>query len=709
MSNISEQVQQVSPDSNPSSNGYLEWNDRLAYHFFNKSKAGQPVHLYVNGELITRLGRQTGANVQDFIDVVQTGPPGMVQKGLCQMAYGCYEAWKKQRNRDYPPYIAYLCLFVLAAGLEGDFAPHAYYPRLWTLLGQPGKKGELPSFKYMLSLWDDLERWSIRDQHGELGLFTVQLAGKWINVGVPVAQVILSETERTNLPELFVAARLDPAAQPSDANLVRILSRLGHGHLRPRTLGLLGRSGDDESKDVFELLLASIREVLSTWDGSIEVEEVTGTQRERVRHTYGGLRLSCRLDRVAGRLSTFWRCAANRELPEEGLLLRSTSSGDTYSAEEEVPGWSSPLINSETGTVLDAASFNWTAPLQFQDERLRWKFGAGDSEIRILVEGRSEGLSGLVEIYEVPPGSRFYLLTTIRNAGAIAEWGQLECEGFREVEITVGLPAGWRLFQIDRALSDASVRDVYPLLAFSSVLRFSITGGFRSSGYSTYFSFGLPSVRLEGGTGTEQVFCNGIPVTSDPDARLFRLPTTYPAGSTLELEVRREKRGEWQPLRRRTLYVANEVDWRGVPHQNCLDKFGVLASGDERQASFTGATVIGVRPQTHTLSFPPQVFAGHKTYFIGPCYGQIAVWPDEDIPAEWEIIWAVTMTLDSGSAVYCGTRLVQPSATRGKVEPRKMALWKEVLWYWRKRINLAPGPGLSKLWKQYREAARDAR
>jgi hypothetical protein len=65
----------------------------------------------------------------------------------------------------------------LAVGVEGDFAPHAYYPRLRTLLGEPSVVGAYPWFDRMLELWDDLERWASSDQAGRLGNFVASIAG----------------------------------------------------------------------------------------------------------------------------------------------------------------------------------------------------------------------------------------------------------------------------------------------------------------------------------------------------------------------------------------------------------------------------------------------------------------------------------------------------------------------------------------------------
>ena len=166
---------------------YLWWNDKLAAHFFRPEYSGRPVYLYVTESLLVDLGGANGK--QDFLMAIHAGPSFVTPQGLCQTAYQSSLDWR-QRGRHFPPYIGYLGLFALAAGVEGAFAPNAYYPRLRRLIGEaPG--GTLPSFHLMLDLWDDLERWSNQDKRGELGIFTVYVTRSWIHVGIPISQMLL--------------------------------------------------------------------------------------------------------------------------------------------------------------------------------------------------------------------------------------------------------------------------------------------------------------------------------------------------------------------------------------------------------------------------------------------------------------------------------------------------------------------------------------
>src|SRR5262245_5447064 len=170
---------------------YLNWNDLLAANFFRSEVAGRRIHLCVTSALIEELGRPSGSDQTDFVAAVKTGPPWVTRRGVCQKAFQAMSHWR-ERPLTFPPYIGYLSLFVLAAGLDGDFAPHAYYPRLRQLLGELPEPGQYPSFQRMLELWDDLERWANEDMRGELGEFRPDIAGGWINVGLPIAQVILT-------------------------------------------------------------------------------------------------------------------------------------------------------------------------------------------------------------------------------------------------------------------------------------------------------------------------------------------------------------------------------------------------------------------------------------------------------------------------------------------------------------------------------------
>ena len=398
----------------------------------------------------------------------------VTREGLCQQALQSFEQWRT-RDLPYPPYVVYLCLFVLAAGVEGDFAPHAYYPRLRHLLDY--KAGStLPSFDRMLPLWDDLAQWSTQDRAGELGIFEARIAGGWVHVGLPLAQTILTEHERNALVRIFSRSALDPTSPPADAELAALLRQRGTGHLRPRTLELLATRSDE---DRYEVLLDTVAEELGAWDGQFEGD--VGGDAPSVPGVAGALRLCLRVDPVAARVKATLRCRLNREFPEGGLLLTQPESTQEVSCIESAPGWSTPLTDDQTQDAVDAAGFDWSEGVTLEDRTLGWRFGLRPSAVRIFVDGSGYGLPGLVEVPELQRSQPFHLLFASEAWEGLEAWARTECRGYQECEIRGGLPSGWRLASIEAAEKDSSVRNAFPILEFSERIRLTFRGGIRSS------------------------------------------------------------------------------------------------------------------------------------------------------------------------------------------------------------------------------------
>ncbi len=244
---------------------YIGWNNRIASHFFRPEMEGRTVFLYVTEELLNDLGRPFNEGMLEFLKAVKQGPPWVTRQGICQKALQSMIKWHSRKS-EFPPYIAYLALFTLAASIEGDFAVHSYYPRLRTLLGEGDAVGQYPSFHQMLSLWDDLEKWSNEEKQGCLGVFHTPLVGNCIHVGVPIAQTLLTERERNTLSQIFVDAKLDPTSPLSDHELATLLARYGQSTLTNKTLRLLQspRSNDNNLRSA---ILEAIEEELLEWDG----------------------------------------------------------------------------------------------------------------------------------------------------------------------------------------------------------------------------------------------------------------------------------------------------------------------------------------------------------------------------------------------------------------------------------------------------------
>ncbi|MGB3693687.1 MAG: hypothetical protein WA999_13245, partial [Spirulinaceae cyanobacterium] len=250
--------------------------------------ADSTVHLYVTEELINNLGKSKEKKVdcQNFIKAIKRSV-GETRGGICQKALDTWDNWKyKQSRRNYPPYIGYLSLFVLAAGIEAeDFSENAYYPRLRELLGEEAKKGQYPHFNEMHQLWEDLEKWSNKDTKGEYGIFNCLTVGRNNHIGLPLAQTLISEKERKGLPIFFAEAGLESDSSVSEQAMISLLLKHGRNFLYNRSQRLLENNKDE---DLRQALIERVLEELEAWDGTFQE-----TEAEEQKKFSGTLRLCC--------------------------------------------------------------------------------------------------------------------------------------------------------------------------------------------------------------------------------------------------------------------------------------------------------------------------------------------------------------------------------------------------------------------------------
>lgn len=678
---------------------YLAWNDRIASHFFRPEMAGRRVHLYVNEDVISELGGPT-AGLDDFVEAVKVGPPWVTRRGLCQKALQCMQGWRRQ-GRIHPTYISYLSLFVIAAGKEGDFAPHAYYPRLRALLGEEIRAGQYPSFDQMVRLWDDLERWSNKDRAGELGLFYNSIAGNWFHVGIPIAQTLLTEHERRVLPQIFASGAMDPSALPSDEELALLVRKFGQDELRPRTLSLLGRrgGGDDEVRGV---LIETIVEELRDWDGVVTTGQSLPGSREQLN---GILRLCCHLDEIAGVAEITLRCSTRHDLPANGLLLTYQGNPSQFSCEEYGLGWSTPLKKEPGGDSLDASSLEWSAPLVMQDNDQGWLLRLPPAPIRVFTSGEPHGIHGLVEVRRLPQSTRFYLAVQAGSRDAIKRWGEASCKGFKELEVSHGLPKGWSFFRADAALSDKGVRQKYPMLALPTTTRLFFSGGIRVSQGNQFFRFAQPCVVLEGSSDSVEMYCGELELEYDQNEGCYKLPPGLPSGEQLTVEARRDS----EAIKKISLFLEEEFPITAVGGIKRFDRFGSATPGDDHEAgSIAGALVKGPQPSPFDFNRLLQYGGAETVFYVGRSPGQVVDYPSEPLPTDWSPVWAIKIRR-TGKAEYCGASLSRcdPVTNVGEVERKKLQLWKDLLWHRRKRITGPSTPNLRNLWLKYQEAARD--
>jgi hypothetical protein len=678
---------------------YLKWNNSIAAHFFKKEMAGCSIHLYVTEELIADIGQERGVGIADFIKAVKTGPVGVSGKGICQKALESLDRWKyRQGQKDYPLYIGYLALFVLAAGIEEDledFATHAYYPRLRKLLGEEDTHGQYKDFDQMRKLWDDLARWANEYKSGELGIFNINIAGHRVHVGIPISQTLLTEKERRALPAIFAAADLDPISHPAEGAIAHLLVKHGRKYLRKQTLRLLEETS--EIDPIRQALLAWFIDELRGWDGTAEDSGKT--------QIYGLFRLCCQLDLIAKRATISLRCSTKQEFPEEDLSLFLEDAHQQFCCYEYSGVWSSPLISKSEGKTVAASEFDWLQGVKMRSadsNSTKWYFKLPASPIRVLVKGDSEGLPGLVEVRQLPYQKPFYLAAHQECLELLTRWGESSCQGFEKLKIINGLPSGWHLFKVVAACNDALIKQVYPILAFPTNVQLDLAGGIRLERGNKFFKFAQPKLIVQGGSESIRVYCNNRLLEATKAAGIYELPADIPAGTKLIIEARS---GE-NIIRRCSLLLVENYSLPSPNSAQQFDRFGNLKTEDNSSTGVTGALVQGVNFPEFNFNTSLPIQGKQRIFFVGKEPGQIATWPAESMPTDWEPVWAISKGRHRGQVMFCSTNLTDSHPRISKCKDRKkMRQWKEIVWHDRKKITPPEASNLRALWKQFQKEA----
>lgn len=668
---------------------YLSWNDAIVRHFFNEEAASRNVFLYVTDETIGEIAADAGLDTGSFIASLVGGPNWVRTGGIAQVAFQTYARWR-DRKLQYPPYVAYLALFVLAAGLEGTFAPHAYYPRLAKLLGLP-LDSRFPSFDRMSRLWDDLEVWSQRDTGGRSGIFKAAIAGQHFHVGLPIAQTILTSQERASLPQFFARAAIEPNYPPPDAELLRLL-KVHSSLFRPRTRTLISSGGDDR----LQALLNAVVDELDEWNGETSAGDEQG---QSIAIQYLPLRLCLQLRTIAKAASFSIRCSLTAPLPENGLAL-PTAFGTKLYCDEEVTGWSTQLHRGD-GKAFDAAGIDWANDFRLTDETSRWRLGYRGRSVVIFADAAAEGLSDLVEVSRVPRDSPFLLAFERDVYTKLAKWFEDDCKGVEELSISAGMRQGWMLFRVQEVYDDGALRGSFPMLSLASQLRMRFRGGIKSAPGNSYFSFAPPQISIDGGGKFAEISSEGLTLRPDPETGLCSVPDALRNRPRLEFEARSDAQ-----LARQTLYFTSEMP-RSWPSDVAVDRFGHSAPTNEPAKAFVrGAIAYGADESAPDVQYYAplalrDLVRKHRRFFVvGSVPGQIVDWPTEPWPTAWWARWAIPMN-PTGMPQSLRADASPVSEGHTAITARRERLWRDVVWHRRKRLPPPRDVAERRAWKEF--------
>ncbi|WHY03395.1 hypothetical protein [Neobacillus sp. DY30] len=247
---------------------YDSWNKILCEHFFNKKNEKKIVYLYVNENLIKKLGAKLGISGDDamssFCKSVRSfgrNEPDLV----FEKAYIWGRKWFNQGIIGYPPFIAVLALTVLAAtkmkgNREKGIGAGNYYLRLRGLLELKGE-GRPFYFEKTKILWSYLTSWQ-KENKGRFGYTNVFRYGQPY-VGYPMSQCLVKDADRQLLYEFFYWAGLRPGLKVN-ANSMREQFEL----FLSTKICRLSRLFFNKSKGIQEGIIQAVLFEYQNWNGT---------------------------------------------------------------------------------------------------------------------------------------------------------------------------------------------------------------------------------------------------------------------------------------------------------------------------------------------------------------------------------------------------------------------------------------------------------
>jgi len=664
---------------------YEIWNDRLGGSFFSPAHAGTRVYLYVTPEKLDAIAENNGG-LADFIAAIKTGPAGYPGT-ICEKAVAVKRAWRDRRT-SYPPYLASLCFFSLAADHEGNWPAHAYYPRLWHLLGD-ADYGMPQGFEFMRRLWLDLEVWSVADREGSLGVFKAQTAGRRVNVGLPIAQSILSEEERRRLPELFEAADLEPGATLSSGALAAALAGHSASRLRRRTQQLLAAA--DES-DYRAELLGILQAELSEWDGIVPALP----NQAHPAAPRAGLRLWLAGVDAAGFVKARFVASLPENVEASDLLLGCPAiPGRQFECPARSGPCSGALRDASNGQELPAEQMSWDSRAEFKCALTGTRLIFPAAPIRIFTSAlNTVHLGGFIETRLIPLAGEFYIAAAEPDASVFAKWGAEQCREWREITVRSGLRRNWRFFRGAEPRGAGILERRYAVFPTRAAPRIRFEGGIRAGAGAKYFPFALPDIVVDYSVPPLALRFNNTLLTSIQDGR-YSIPSELVRPSNvIDAEFSDHEAHD-------VIYILSD-GWTWRDGEDCTPsaEFGQPARGP-------GLRIRGA--DVHWDAIPefvpdPMSVAEHPAMIIGRIPGQIIDLRRGAPLPEWAPVWVVSIRRREVVFFFCGSS-VDDAAPQPAQTGYSTKKWGSFLWSTRKRTKPLRVPRLQTLLRAYQEAA----
>jgi hypothetical protein len=318
------------------------WNESLVQEFLTGRFAHRPVYLDVDPETLATIAPTTALNPEEARNaLVEAVRPTLALEPNAVPVFSRHRErllrWVEAGRQDEPPFVALLAMFALIAEEmheDREFGGANYFGRLCKALAvgrANGRLGEklIRGFRTESHLfWDAYNQW-LTDAEGVHGLPTAYAFDHRRHVGRAISQVLLRETDRNRLLDLFRAYRLRPGQRLAVPDMKRIMAEwLPVSRLSARTKGLWARG-----EEVRDRIAAVTVIELELWSG----EASEGEEHEAPS---GRLRLIGLLRRFPGtkRLELTVKVPASQRLPEGEYRLSADATGPVVEALRDCAG-----------------------------------------------------------------------------------------------------------------------------------------------------------------------------------------------------------------------------------------------------------------------------------------------------------------------------------------------------------------------------------
>ena len=179
-----------------------DWVDLLGGHFVAPGRAGIPVTLFVDDEILASLsGLPPGAAASSLVRAITERFGELTEDRAYHDVARATAAWERAGSEGYIRCLPLIALAVLAGTrMAGDGAIRKtnYYKRYRALIGMSGG-GRPPGYDMMPELWSAYGRWLDETLDGALGVSTVAEHPTYRFIGPALSQALFRASDRHEL------------------------------------------------------------------------------------------------------------------------------------------------------------------------------------------------------------------------------------------------------------------------------------------------------------------------------------------------------------------------------------------------------------------------------------------------------------------------------------------------------------------------------